>query len=275
MKKPYTLIENGNKKVIRMNTARNIGLFNAICAESHAQQLLAPNNTRALPQRLARTVLPVSYVTEKGQVIDLPAGSYVAAYNTPESGRIKGLYYVAPITEQDVKKLEERAKKFNIKFGSKNRPDLFGLPTLKVSEMSFNHLLAAQRARLIYKSPSAKTPLIEMIEVLPKKDSDTISLVVEDTEGKKKPFSQRIYPGQILALARYSKDGSTRLCFVMPEDCFGLIAQNRLACRQLGVRANTMAAMHCVRRTLTRVSKAKTPAAKATRTIKAKERERN
>ena len=272
MKKPYTLTQFDNKIVIRMNTARNIGLFNAICAESHARQLLAPNNTRALPQRLARTVLPVSYVTEKGQVIDLPAGSYVAAYNTPESAHIKGLYYVAPISEQDVKKLEEKAKKFNIRFGSKNHPDLFGLPTLKVSEMSFNHLLVADRAHLIYKSPSAKTPLVKMIEVLPKKGSDTISLVVEDAKGKKKPFSQRIYPGQILALAKHPKDGSTRLCFVMPEDCFGLIAQDRLACRQLGVRANTMAAIQCVRRTLTRVSKAKNPSAPA---VKRTGRERN
>lgn len=254
MKKPYSLIRTKDKKVIRMNTARDIGLFNAICAEGSAKQLLGPNKTIVLPQRLAQVTQPISYLTEKGNVIDLPADSYVAAYNTPESANIKGLYYIAPLPKQEVQKLKEKAEKLNIPFEKKSHPDLFSLPTLRISEMSFERLLLAKQARLIYKSPSPQTPLIEMIEILPQKGIDTISLVVKDTQGKNKQFSQKIYSGQILALAKRKEDNFTRLCFVMPEDCFGLIAQDRLACRHLGIKNNTMSAIRRVRRCLTKVS---------------------
>ena len=252
MKKTYTLIQNKDKTIIRMNTAQNIGLFNAICEQSGAKQLLAPNNTRALPQRLIQTNRPVFYLTEKGEVVDLPAGSYVAAYHTPQSARIKGLYYVAPITQQDVQKLKQRAEKFGIPFGKKRRPDLFALPSLSVSEMAFERLLAGGQARLIYKSPTNKTPLIKVIEILPKEGVDALSLVVEDKQGRKRRFSEKIYAGQILALAKGPKDDSIRLCFIMPEDCAGIIAQDRLMCRKLGIKTHTMRAIkriqHCLSR---------------------------
>ena len=255
MKKNYVLFRYKGKDTIRMNSTRDIGLFNAICAESGAIQLITPNNTRALPQRLARTQRPVSYATAKGEVYNLSAGSYIAAYNTPESDKINGLYYVAPITEENVQELKKRAEKLGVPFGKKNHPDLFALPPLKVSEIAFDTLLLSKEARLIYKSPSDKTPLIKLIEILPKKGRDTISLYVEDTRGKKKSFSQKIYPGQVLALARHPNGASTLLCFIMPEDCAGIIAQNRLMCQRMGIQAHTLAPIRRVRRCLSRIAK--------------------
>ena len=257
MKKIYTLIqdERKGKTIIRMNSARSIGLFNAICEQSGAKQLLFPNNTRVLPQRLAQTNRPISYLTEKGDVIDLPAGSYVAAYYTPQSTSIKGLYYVAPITQQDVQKLKQRAEKFGIPFGKKRRPDLFALPSLSASGMAFEGLLAGGQARLIYKSPTNKTPLVKIVEILSKNGMDTAYLFVKDKRGPKRVFSQKVYAGQFLALVKDPKDNSIRLCFVMPEDCAGIIAQDRLMCRKLGIKAHTMSAIGRIRHCLSRERK--------------------
>ena len=85
-----------------------------------------------------------------------------------------------------------------------------------------------------------------MIEILPKEGTNGISLYAEGIQGEKKQFSQKVYLGQILALTRDPKDKTVHLSFVMPEDCVGIIAQNRLMCQKLGIKTNTMRALNCL-----------------------------
>lgn len=196
----------------------NIGLIDAIKEVGNAHEILRAGRLPRLPKRIIQVKNPVAFKTNGAVVVAQP-DDYIAAYKRVND--VAGNYLVARIDKSIAINNLKRYTDMLQKSSDNERNHLFDIPTCPILENAFYGVTCASKADILYDNPNGKTELKKIIRAHKETPVRTLG-----TDNAKKSYTQRIMPGQLLALIQ-NKNGSFCLGFIMPEDLTSIKAYYR------------------------------------------------
>ena len=217
-KKNYIHKSINNVEHIMLLHDNNIGLIDAIKEVSNANEILKAGSLPRLPKRIIRVQKAISFKT-RGTLITAQPGDYIAAYK--RANDTSGDYYIAKIPPQVVAMALTRYTNLMKKSTEKEKNHLFDLPTSPILETTFYGVIHMGNADILYDNMNGKTALKKIIRVYKETPIRTCA-----TDNTQKSYTQKIRPGQILALIQNQR-GGYNLGFILPEDLTSIKAYYR------------------------------------------------